>query len=447
MLKAKEYGGLSFTFSPPFLNERKITMALQTRTINLLGLAPAGPNRAILLFLCGFCILMTGYAHPVQAANVYVLSSGDTNIDAGVQATLEDFGHTVLMGVKASEFHSGAALEGYEAVLFLYNRNYPNRMPNDGQTELQTYVLNGGGLVTGEWLIYSNPSILRGVLPATPSGYNSASPITYSAAQADQTLNAYLPASFQFQADNIGGTETRLQPKAGASVFYQSDNLGVGVIGWEQSAGRVISFSTLIGTAELADANYGQLLSNALSWVAKKPPLEPPAPDYGWALAGTWVATSFGSSTTWLRGPWTLHRQDLEGFLYTSNLRFVTIEPALFGRFPDATAFTEFTGNLIRLDKNLYQGTHLAYGTKKAEGQFAPEVVWMSLLTSTVTIEDPNNLTVDSSMSLYLPTQDKDDDGVPDPDETPMECLEYLGWATWLQVGFRCLPVPGGTGN
>lgn len=417
-------------------------MTLQTKTTNLLGPVPAGPNRTIALFLCGFCILMSGHVDPLMAANVYVLSTGDTDIDASVQATLDDFGHTVLMGVQASEFHSGAALEGYEAVLFLYNRNYANRMPNDGQTALRDYVLNGGGLVTGEWLIYTNPSILGEVLPATPNGWNSASPITYSAAQPDQTLNAYLPASFQFVADNIGGTETRLQPKTGATVFYQSDNLGVGAVGWDQSAGRVISLSTLIGTAELADPNYTQLLSNALSWAAKQPPLEPPAPEYGWALAGTWVATSFSASTPLLRGPWTLHLQDTQGFLYTSNLQFVTVESTLFGRFPEATALSELAGNVIRLDKNLYQGTHLAYGTKKAEGQLAPEIVWIVLLTTVFTIEDPSYLTVASGMSLYLPAQDKDDDGVPDLDETPVECIQYLGWATWLQVGFPCLPAP-----
>ncbi len=417
-------------------------MTLQTKTINLLGLIRARLNRIVVLFLCGFCVLMFGHVDPLLAAKVYVLSSTDPNIDAKLQATLEDFGHTVHMGEQASEFHSAAALEGYEAVLFLYNRNYPRRMANDGQTELQTYVLNGGGLVTGEWLIYSNPSILRSVLPATSGGRNSPSRVAYSAAQADQTLNAYFSASFQFEADTITASETRLQPKMGATVFYQSDNLSAGVVGWEQNAGRVISLSTIIGTAELADPNYSQLLSNALSWAAKQPALEPPVPDYGWALAGTWVATAVSPSASRLRGPWTLDVQDADSVLHTSKFRFATLEPTLFGRFPDATACTEFTGNVFRVDKNLYEGTHLAYGTKKVEGQFAPEVVWMSLLTTTFTIDDPYNLTVDSVLSLFLPTQDKDDDGVPDPDETPTECLPYLGWATWLGSRSPCVPAP-----
>lgn len=234
------------------------------------------------------------YSAPAHGVNVYVLSSGNDDIDITVKSTLENLGNTVHIGVECSQLHGGWTLEGYDTILYLNNWNANNTMPDSGQTALQQFVNSGGGLVTAEWvnLKHSNentwsPSIIASALPAKAvalsSGWgglggtctNNQSPITYTVVEPDSVLNTNVPSSFIFEADSIGGpnwqaggTETKLEPKVGAYVFYDSDNLGIGVVGWDYGSGRVISFSTLIGISELSNSDYAQLLSNALTWSA-----------------------------------------------------------------------------------------------------------------------------------------------------------------------------------
>lgn len=238
----------------------------------------------MVLILC----LCSVSAHGV---NVYVLSSGNNDIDTTVRSTLEDLGHIVHIGVECSQLHGGWTLDGYDTILYLNNWNANSTMPDSGQTALQQFVNSGGGLVTAEWvnLKYSkddiwSASIIASALPAkavpTSSGWgapytNNESPITYTVVEPNFVLNENVPLSFTFEADSMGGpswwsggTETKLEPKVGASVFYDSDNLGIGVVGWDYSDGRVISFSTVIGISELSNSNYAQLLSNALTWSA-----------------------------------------------------------------------------------------------------------------------------------------------------------------------------------
>ncbi len=235
--------------------------------------------KMLLLVLLSFCL----FSLPAQAINVYVLSSGDINIDNHIKTTLEGFGHNVRIGVQYNQLTGSSPLAGYDSVLFLHsaNCNSLDVMPSTGQTALQNFISYGGGLVTGEWIVYHTISggwptrfgILSSALPANPSSqgssYNRKSPITYAAVEPNSVLNSNVDSPFTFQADQIVlGTETQFVPKAGALVFYDSDNLGVGVVGWDYGDGRVISFSTVIGISELSNRNYRQLLSNALIWSA-----------------------------------------------------------------------------------------------------------------------------------------------------------------------------------
>jgi PEP-CTERM motif-containing protein len=130
--------------------------------------------------------------------------------------------------------------------------------------------------VAGEWLVWKIPGqgafdILVDAIPVLPTlAFRSATQVSYSEVTPEPTLNAGLPDSFTFNATNISGTETQFNPKTGATIFYDSNYpvAGSGLIGWDFGAGRVISFSTLIAEEELADANYAQLFSNAISWSA-----------------------------------------------------------------------------------------------------------------------------------------------------------------------------------
>ena len=82
-------------------------------------------------------------------------------------------------------------------------------------------------------------------------------------AQPDPIINNGLPGSFSFYLNNIDGSQSFLEPKAGATVFYAR-----GLIGWKYQGGRVISFSTLLSKVELTDPNYARLFGNAVEWAA-----------------------------------------------------------------------------------------------------------------------------------------------------------------------------------
>jgi hypothetical protein len=225
----------------------------------------------LLLALCS--------AQPAQCALVLVLSSGNAAEDTAIENSLESFGHSVDLGPQYINFNGTTNLAGYESVVLLTNYNWntsPGNMPAAGQTQLLNYVGAGGGLVTSEWLVWKTAAqaaftILQAAIPVVPTvAFRGATQVTYSQVTPDPTLNAGLPASFTFNATNISGTETQFNPKPGATIFYDSDYplAGSGVIGWDSGLGRAISFSTLIGQQDLANANYARLLSNAVSWSA-----------------------------------------------------------------------------------------------------------------------------------------------------------------------------------
>src|ERR1051326_7345540 len=90
-----------------------------------------------------------------HAANIYILSSGDANLDAATLASLQAHGHTGTIGVPYSSFDGTQSLAGYQAVYFQANVNWAGTdMPAPGQNLLASFLSAGGGLVTCEWVIW-----------------------------------------------------------------------------------------------------------------------------------------------------------------------------------------------------------------------------------------------------------------------------------------------------
>jgi hypothetical protein len=240
-------------------------------------------QRSTLLVLAMFVTPVTTPAYsavpPANPAPVLVLSSGNAAEDAAIESALAAFGHSVDVGPQYINYNGTTNLSGYQSVVLLTNYNWsapPFDMPAAGQTQLLNYISAGGGLVTSEWLVWKTgaQNVFNTLETAIPvfatASFRTAAQVTYSEVTPDPTLNAGLPDSLTFNATNIQGTETQFNPKPGATIFYDSNypTAGSGVIGWDFGEGRVISFSTLIGQQELVDANYAQLLSNAVSWSA-----------------------------------------------------------------------------------------------------------------------------------------------------------------------------------
>ncbi|MCL4211317.1 MAG: hypothetical protein HRU76_08095 [Phycisphaeraceae bacterium] len=227
----------------------------------------------------GLLAAIGGACGSASAGNVLMLSTGNGAWDNQIAASLQGFGHTVTVGPEYTAFNGSTNLSGVDAVLLLTNLNWAQGdMPVAGQTQLVNYVNNGGGLVTGEWLLWkraaqNNFLTLDAVLPGTTTGtFFGGAQTTYSQATPDPILNAGLPVNMLFNLGSISGTETVVTPKGGATVFYTSSQTSeAGLVGWQAGAGRVLNFSTLIGSTEMNDPTYARLVSNALNWVAVIP--------------------------------------------------------------------------------------------------------------------------------------------------------------------------------
>ncbi len=220
----------------------------------------------------GIIWLILGLASPAEAGKVYLISGADSVQDNAVKTALEGFGHQVTIGVAHWSFDGTQDLSSYDVVIFLDSNSYDIAdMPEAGQISLLNFIQAGGGLITGEWVyyeVYVNYyfSVLSVALPAIYTNYDAASPITYTAATPDAALNFQVTSPFTFNVTDYDGTESVLLARPGATMYYSSSNGGAGLLGWTYGAGRVLSFCTPIGQAELDNPNYRQLLNNAVNW-------------------------------------------------------------------------------------------------------------------------------------------------------------------------------------
>lgn len=219
---------------------------------------------------------------PADAARVYVMSSGDSDLDNQVATILTGHGHTVTIGVPYHQFNGTQDLSGIDVVYLQANWNWTSGdMPLAGQTALLQWLTDPNhGLVTGEWVVWKNAAgsfqTLGDAFAVPQDGrFRSSLSATFSRATISATLNAGLPNNFTFNVTSYGGTETFLLPKPGARVFYRSDFQigevrGRGLVGgyYLGSRGRVLHFSTTNGPDQLAHVHFARLLSNAMNWAA-----------------------------------------------------------------------------------------------------------------------------------------------------------------------------------
>ena len=210
--------------------------------------------------------------------HVLVLSSGDTALDATLQAALERFGHTVTVGVAYTAFDGTLDLTPYDAIYLQANYNWgAGDMPLAGQRQLINWVNCGGGLATTEWTTWKIGSsafqLIDAIFPAArTTSYGSPTMETYSVVTPEPTLNAGLPESFTFTTTNYSGVESNLNPRPGAVIYYDSAMQDSGLLGWDYNLGRVASFSTTVGTSEVADPNFTRLIANVLDWLQRDTP-------------------------------------------------------------------------------------------------------------------------------------------------------------------------------
>jgi hypothetical protein len=218
----------------------------------------------------------------IQPATVYVLSSGNAGADQAIMDALRTGGHQPTLGVRFDDWDGTQAdLSSFDVVVLLKNFNFnTDAMLDAGASAVEAYVAAGGGVVTGELVLYNmyighpSNSPLKAVLPVITGGQiGQTTETTYTRENADPIIDRDLPASFPFslirQFTNV--TETRLALKTGAVSFYHSSQVGgPGLAGWGYGQGRAVSLSTMMTGIELASFDYQQLVINAVSWAARR---------------------------------------------------------------------------------------------------------------------------------------------------------------------------------
>ena len=216
---------------------------------------------------------------PERVSRVFVASGGDGAADQAVLDALAAEGFDATLGPELGDWDpEETSLSDFHAVLLLNNHNRDEAsLPTPGASELITYVSTGGALVTGEWLAWNvdlggSHTDLAPLLPVSATGsVVTGETTTYSVETPDPVLGDGVPSSFTFSLSEVnGGVESILSANPAATVFYSSSTSeAAGLVGWNFGAGRVISFSTVIGASELESPDYVRLLGNSLDWVMK----------------------------------------------------------------------------------------------------------------------------------------------------------------------------------
>jgi len=110
----------------------------------------------------------------------------------------------------------------------------------------------------------------------------------------------------------------------------------------------------------------------------------------------------------------------------------------LGGMFPEAVAASDMIGNGIRTGPNTWRVTIIRYVTDGAV-----KVIYMAVITGDFTFSDNASvLERNGTWALYLPEQDKDGDGWPDDDETPMLCVPDEGQMPRMKILPMQEPMP-----
>ncbi len=119
------------------------------------------------------------------------------------------------------------------------------------------------------------------------------------------------------------------------------------------------------------------------------------------------------------------------------------MDHTLGGMFPDVVTASDTVGMGVRTGPTTWRMTLIRHATDGGAG-----LKYMALITGDFEYrDDVNAMERKCTWALYLPEQDKDDDGWPDEDETPMICIPDEGLMPRMKVLPKCevtpLPTPG----
>jgi hypothetical protein len=89
---------------------------------------------------------------------------------------------------------------------------------------------------------------------------------------------------------------------------------------------------------------------------------------------------------------------------------------------------------------NTMKGTLIHYGLKV--GEIEDQLVYITVSSWEGSMVDEDHLTIRNNMAFYLPEQDVDHDGLPDPGQEPVLCAPFEGIATRVKLMPMCELTP-----
>ena len=218
--------------------------------------------------------------------NVLVLADVEGAATTALATSLADAGFHV--GVHPSPeynwFGTNPPLTGYEVVVHLNGATYNTPLAPSAQSELSSFVSNGGGFIGTQWNGYEevvgqqtgmSDLVLLGL--SEPESDSCADcDITYTtvAGQESHPVLEGIPSSFLLPADGHDASpKLALQGDPSTAALMRSPSGGPGVIVRQVGGGRVVNFGfapnyTLGAPRTLNDANVQKLYVNAARWLS-----------------------------------------------------------------------------------------------------------------------------------------------------------------------------------
>jgi hypothetical protein len=69
-----------------------------------------------------------------------------------------------------------------------------------------------------------------------------------------------------------------------------------------------------------------------------------------------------------------------------------------------------------------------------------PEIIYISVLYAKMQLTDQNTMQGQGTHAFYAPSQDADDDGLPDDGQEPVACFPYTITSNRVQLMHACVP-------
>ncbi|MCU0916368.1 MAG: hypothetical protein MUC88_17665 [Planctomycetes bacterium] len=181
------------------------------------------------------------------------------------------------------------------------------------------------------------------------------------------------------------------------------------------------------------------VLTTAWNVFAVADPATPWPPDLGPRLDGPFVLSANAPGINVVHNGFNVAR-DAEGLRYTQYVEHSQCSPSVWGAFPGANAHSQMIGVEEKTSPTTFRNTLVHYGLKT--GGVQDEVVYIAVTTSEGTVDAEGRTEFTATQAFFLPKQDADGDGFPDPGQMPVLVTPYTGKSTPTKLMPMYEPTP-----